>query len=123
MLNSRLWLVVVLCLALVSLAGCAEKQPGTSLSVEPPPSGEPGDDLILSGSGFNHGEVVDVQMWIGETPHGLGTGEKDVIEADEDGKFMVRSAIPVVAEPGTYKVTATGDEGNESSQWVKVTAE
>ncbi len=110
-------LIVLFCFLLVTATAYAGNE--TSLSVEPS-SGKPAAGLIISGSGFAPGEENDVQMIIGHTPHGLGTGDQDVIEADGEGNFVVESAIPAIADPGSYQIEATGNEGNTASHKVRV---
>jgi hypothetical protein len=109
--------ISLLCLLLIPVTAFSEQE--TSLSVEPS-SGKPEAGLIISGSGFAPGQQIDLRMTIGHTPHGIGTGEKDIIKADQEGKFVVHTAIPSVADPGSYTIKAKDQKGNVAKQEVQV---
>jgi uncharacterized membrane protein len=78
-----------------------------------PSAEKPKKAIKIEGSGFKPGEDVDITLDLGDgILIGLGTQKVEAVTADSDGTFSAQSAVPAIAKPGTYKVTA---EGNKES--------
>ncbi len=81
-----------------------------------PAAGKKGTAIVLEGKGFQAGEVIEITLDLGGgNLVGLGTEKVEEIKADAAGAFKVNSGIPVNAKPGTYKVTAEGNQGGRAS--------
>lgn len=79
-----------------------------------PAAGKKGTAITIEGKGFQPGEIIDVTLDLGGGHLvGLGTEKVEEIKANTNGNFKVASGIPAVAKPGSYKVTA---EGNQKSK-------
>lgn len=84
-------------------AGRAAAQEGPTVEVEPL-GAEPGEFILVMGSGFPVGETVTV--FFGETPILTTTIE-------ESGAFEVPAAVPLTVEPGPFLISVTGSLGSE----------
>lgn len=92
-----------------------EGPPGPTASlVITPMSGEPKTFITIYGAGFVPGERIEVIMVVDGVPHDLGRRPM-IKEANELGAFVFTGgAIPKVAKPGMYTITATGDKGSKA---------
>lgn len=71
----------------------------TAITVAPD-EGLPGDQVTITGSGFAPGEIVVVAF----------AGQRLSATADGAGAFSLRATIPVGSAPGSYQVTAIGEQ-------------
>lgn len=115
--------LLVICTAVFFIAAAF---PALSNAADPsikinPCTEQPKKPVTIEGAGFNPGEVVDITLNLGDgVLIGLGTQKVEAITADADGAFSAKSAVPAVAKPGTYKVTAEGDKGSEAEAQLTV---
>ena len=101
----------------------------TATIVVIPAQGKPGEAMTVLGAGFKPGEIVIVEIVIGEIPTALGYREKVDGEmkrqhvVDDNGVFRIISAIPRkgVSVPGVHPVVATGDKGSEAVVPIEIT--
>jgi uncharacterized membrane protein len=100
--------------------------PAISAAGEPsltinPCTEQPKKPVTIEGSGFKPGEIIDITLNLGDgILIGLGTQKVEAIAADADGAFSAKSAVPAVAKPGNYKVTAEGDKGSKAEAQLTV---
>ncbi|MFT4236033.1 MAG: choice-of-anchor G family protein, partial [Microbacterium sp.] len=79
----------------------------TTLTTDPT-SVEPGDDVTLTGSGFEPGETVTIVPSDG--------GDPITVTADDDGNITATYTVPDDAEPGDLTFTATGDTSDTPAE-------
>ncbi|MDW7998437.1 MAG: hypothetical protein RMI30_03170 [Thermodesulfovibrio sp.] len=87
-----------------------------------PPKGEPAAVISIDGKGFKPDEEIDIIITLDEGEKvGLGTEKVDVIKADANGVFSVKSGIPINAKPGKHKIEIIGNKGSIIETFVEVT--
>lgn len=87
-----------------------------------PPKGEPATIITIEGKGFKPDEEIDIIITLDEGEKvALGTEKVDVIKADANGSFSVKSGIPVNAKPGKHKISIKGNKGSSLELEVEVT--
>ncbi len=87
-----------------------------------PPSGPSLTPISIDGTGFKSGEEIDIILTLNAGEKiGLGTEKVDVITADEKGAISVKTSIPMMAKPGTYKVEIIGSQGSYKELTLTVT--
>lgn len=87
-----------------------------------PSKGEPATVITIDGKGFKPDEEVDIIITLDEGEKiALGTEKVDMIKADSNGSFSVKSGIPVNAKPGKHKVTIIGNKGTNIEVEIEVT--
>ena len=99
------------------VAGARAGQP--SLSATGP--GVAGKALKVSGANFVPGEVVELVLDMDDVP--IIVGKKGAaITAGTGGRFEAETNYPhkLVAIPGSWRLTATGDKGSEASCMVEI---
>ena len=102
--------------------------PTTAIVAIIPPSGKAGTPIIILGSGFQPGEMVEANLDVLGAPVALGMYQVpgDIREtANEDGAFKLASKIPMSYSQhgvtGVFTVRVTGDKGSEASHPLEVT--
>lgn len=87
-----------------------------------PNKGEPAAVITIDGKGFQPDEEIDIIITIDEGEKvGLGTEKVDVIKADTNGTFSVKSGIPINAKPGKYNIDVIGSKGSQLKTELEVT--
>ena len=102
---------------LLPVADALAAQP--SISVSGP--GVAGKALKVAGVGFVPGEVVELVLDMDDVP--IIVGKKGAaITAGDGGRFEAETNYPhkLVAIPGSWRLTATGDKGSEASCMVEI---
>ena len=122
---SHAGLAVVCALFLVLSFGCAGTMTGSksqaAIAIDPP-TGKKATAITISGSGFKPQEEVDIVITLGPGQKvGLGTSKVEIIVADDKGEFSVPSAIPRLANPGSYPIEVEGNMGSMFSTTLVVT--
>lgn len=105
---SRRLLVLSLLLGLATILLPAPARASSSASLElSPRSGPPTTKVLVTGSGFQADETVDLR---------LGPRLLAKVRADAQGGFSHPTRVPAGADPGAYRLTATGESsGKEAS--------
>ena len=113
---SRAGLAIVCAFLLMFTFGCAgTMSSGTDKAAitMDPPTGKKATAITINGSGFQPQEEVDIVITLGPGQKvGLGTSKVEVIVADDKGEFSVPSAIPRLANPGSYPIEVEGNMGS-----------
>jgi len=105
--------LLVICTAVFFIAAAF---PAVSNAGDPsitinPCTDKPKKPITIEGRGFKPNEVVDITLDLGDgILIGLGTQKVEAVTADDKGAFSANSAVPAVAKPGTYMITAEGDK-------------
>lgn len=87
-----------------------------------PSKGEPAAVITIEGKGFQSEEEIDIVITLDEGEKvGLGTEKVDVIKADANGTFSVKSGIPINAKPGKHKIEIIGNKGSVIETAIEVT--
>lgn len=87
-----------------------------------PSSGAPATVITIEGKGFQPDEEIDIVITLDEGEKvGLGTEKTDVIKADAQGAFSVKSGIPINAKPGKHKIDVIGNKGSQLEVFIEVT--
>ncbi|MCX8085011.1 MAG: hypothetical protein N3C60_08840 [Calditerrivibrio sp.] len=87
-----------------------------------PPSGPALTQISIDGTGFKSGEEIDIILTLSAGEKiGLGTEKVDVITADDKGNISVKTSIPMMAKPGTYKLEIIGNQGSYKEMSLIVT--
>lgn len=87
-----------------------------------PSKGEPATVITIEGKGFKSEEEIDIVITLDEGEKvGLGTEKVDVVKADANGTFSVKSGIPINAKPGKYKIEIIGNKGSVLETTIEVT--
>lgn len=87
-----------------------------------PPSGPSLTPISIDGTGFKSGEEIDIILTLNAGEKiGLGTEKVDIIKADEKGVISVKTSIPMMAKPGTYKLEVIGSQGSYKELTLTVT--
>lgn len=87
-----------------------------------PPKGEPATVITIEGKGFQPNEEIDILITLDEGEKvGLGTEKVDVIKADGQGNFSVKSGIPINAKVGKHKIEVIGNKGSQFEIFIEVT--
>lgn len=116
----------IIAVSVCLLMACAAGTTATKTAEVPkifihPDSGKPSAAITIWGTGFKHGEEVDIVMVVGPGEKvGLGTEKVDAIKANDHGAFTAKTAIYVRAKPGDYVVEASGSQGSEASEKLTV---
>ena len=79
-------------------------------------SGIPGKAFEVIGSNFVPGEIIQLELVMDDLP--ILVGKKGLaIVVDENGSFTGSTNYPhkLVAVPGMWQLTATGDKGSQAS--------
>ncbi|MEN2986408.1 MAG: hypothetical protein ABDH16_07125 [Thermodesulfovibrionaceae bacterium] len=86
-----------------------------------PSSGEPATVITIEGKGFKPDEEIDIVIILDEGEKvALGTEKVDVIKADANGVFSVKSGIPINAKPGKHKIEIKGNKGSQLETSIEV---
>jgi len=86
-----------------------------------PSSGVPAAIITIEGKGFQPNEEIDIIITLDEGEKvGLGTEKTDVITADANGAFSVKSGIPINAKPGVHKIDVIGNKGSQIELKIEV---
>ncbi|MCS7163953.1 MAG: hypothetical protein NZ845_03015 [Thermodesulfovibrio sp.] len=87
-----------------------------------PSRGEPATIITIEGKGFKPDEEIDIIITLDEGEKvALGTEKVDIIKADANGTFSVKSGIPVNAKPGKHKIDIFGNKGTQLQTTIEVT--
>lgn len=87
-----------------------------------PQKGEPATIISIDGKGFKPDEEIDIIITLEEGEKvGLGTEKVDIIKADANGAFSVKSGIPINAKPGKHKIDIIGSKGSQLVTEIEVT--
>lgn len=87
-----------------------------------PSKGEPATIITIEGKGFKPDEEIDIIITLDEGEKvALGTEKVDIIKADANGTFSVKSGIPVNAKPGKHKIEIFGNKGTQLQTTIEVT--
>lgn len=110
----KIGMVLICCVSMVIALACvpkAAKERPANLTVLPT-SAPASAVIIINGYQFLPNEEVEIIMTVGDVHHSLGTEKTDIVMANGQGSFEVRSGIPIKTPPGTYKITAYGNKGS-----------
>lgn len=115
-MKAKLFLIAVFIFAAPILVFA---QPQLSIT---PPKGEPASVITIEGKGFQPDEEIDIVITLDEGEKvGLGTEKVDIIKADANGAFSVKSGIPINAKPGKHKIEIIGSKGSQLETYIEVT--
>jgi hypothetical protein len=90
-------------------------------AIEVKGSGIPGKSFEVAGTHFAPGEVVELELLMDGLPIIVGKKGK-AITAGDDGTFTGKTNYPhkLVAVPGTWELTATGDKGSKATCKIEI---
>jgi hypothetical protein len=118
--KTNLAMIIILSLLSVAFAyqTCAWAA-GPTISVNG--SGIPGKAVEVTGNNFMPGEIIQLELLMDDLPILVGKKGKAIV-ADENGSFTGNTNYPhkLVAVPGMWDLTATGDKGSEASCKIEI---
>lgn len=115
-MKTKLLLIAIFILAVPALVFA---QPQVTIN---PSKGAPATVITIEGKGFQSDEEIDIVITLDEGEKvGLGTEKVDVIKADSNGVFSVKSGIPVNAKTGKHKIEIIGNKGSKLETEIEVT--
>ncbi len=108
----RVWLAtgVVAALAVLLVLVGSVSAHGEGITVTPTKAA-PGDKVTVKGEDWDGSPMVTLSL------KGQPLGK---VQADEDGSFTIEVTIPTSMSPGSYEITATNPEGEDSTAELQI---
>jgi hypothetical protein len=114
--NARVYFVLSLFLIFACAAMPAAVSAESAAQISAAGTGLPKADMVITGSGFKPGEIVELELDLNGLPILLGEKEDKPVAASDKGTFEIKTGNPdkSILVPGEWDLFATGDKGSKA---------
>lgn len=121
-MNRKTNIAIIMILSLLSITFLCQPQVlGADPTISVKGSGIPGKAFEVTGNNFVPGEIIQLELVMDDLPIIVGKKGKAIV-VNDNGSFIGQTNYPhkLVAVPGMWDLTATGDKGSEASCKIEI---